>query len=139
MSVAIVAKRNFDTHEVLERATFVDCPNAEQRLRKWLAQSEQVWLGMYDDKVACAWGLVPPSLISNRAYLWLLTTDLVEKHKFLFIRHSQVVMEEALKDYDTIIGHVAVGNEAARKWLRWLGAGIGPPENGYSVFKIRRQ
>jgi hypothetical protein len=44
-----------------------------------------------------------------------------------------------LKRYDSIIGHVAVGNDAARKWLRWLGAEICPPEKGFSVFRIRRQ
>jgi len=94
---------------------------------------------MHDDRVACMWGLAPPTAISNRAYLWLLTTDLVEKHKFLFVRHSQLVVEDALKRYDVVLGHVAVGNTAARKWLRWLGARIDVPEKGFSKFEIRRQ
>jgi hypothetical protein len=94
---------------------------------------------MHDDKVACVYGLAPPTAISNRAYLWLLTTELVEKHKFLFVRHSQLVIENALKRYDMIVGHVAVGNTSARKWLRWLGAEIGVPEGGFSKFVIRRR
>jgi hypothetical protein len=71
--------------------------------------------------------------------MWLLTTDLVDHHKFTFVRHSQLVIEDALKRYEVIIGNVAVGNTAARKWLRWLGADIGVPEKGFSKFEIRRR
>jgi hypothetical protein len=64
---------------------------------------------------------------------------LSDKHKFVLVRRSQLFIQEMLKRYDSIIGHVAVSNDAARKWLRWLGAEINPPEKGFSVFRIRRQ
>jgi hypothetical protein len=139
MSVAIVASKNCDASDIIKRSSVASLPNAEQVLRRWLRTSEEVWLGMHDDKVACVYGLAPPTAISNRAYLWLLTTDLVEKHKFLFVRHSQLVIEDALKRYDIIIGHVEVGNTSARRWLRWLGAEIAAPEKGFSKFEIRRR
>jgi hypothetical protein len=63
---------------------------------------------------------------------------LVDQHKFLFVRHSQLVIEDALKRYPMIVGNVAVGNTSARKWLRWLGAEISAPEKGFSRFVIRR-
>jgi hypothetical protein len=96
---------------------------------------------MLDSEVACVYGLAPPTAISNRAYLWLLTTDLVEQHKFLFIRHSQLVVEDALKRYDVITGTVEHRNGPARRWLRWLGADIGAVdlEIGYCPFVIRRK
>lgn len=140
MSVAIVSRRDFDVHDLLERAQLIEkVPDAEARLRRFLRTSEQVWLGMHDDKVACIWGLAPSSTISNRAYLWLLTTDIVDQHKFVFVRHSQMVIEEALKLYPIIVGHVEIGNSRARRWLKWLGADIGPPMQGYSPFVIRRK
>ena len=138
MSVAIVAKRDCDVHDVISRSPVAGVPNAEQVLKRWLRSSEEVWLGMHDERVACVWGLAPPSTISNRAYLWLLTTDLVSEHKFIFVRHSQLVIEDALKRYPVIIGHVAVENHQARKWLRWLGASFGTAEKGYCTFVIRR-
>src|SRR5215469_12136144 len=138
MSVSVIRSRDCDVKDVLSRSSVADVPNAEQILQRWLRTSEEVWFGMHDERVACVWGLAPPTAISNRAYLWLLTTDLVEQHKFIFIRHSQIAVEGALKRYEMIIGHVAVGNQSARKWLRWLGASIAPPENGMSPFVIKR-
>src|SRR6516162_9724145 len=100
MSVAVVQSKICNVHDIISRSPVAAVPNAEQLFRRWLRTSEEVWLGMLDDEVACVYGLAPPTAISNRAYLWLLTTDLVEKHKFLFIRHSQLVVEDALKRYD---------------------------------------
>jgi hypothetical protein len=139
MSVAIIAKKDCDVRDVIARSPVARVPNAEQILKRWLRTSEEVYLGMHDEKVACVWGLAPPTTISNRAYLWLLTTDLVEKHKFIFVRHSQLVIEDALKRYEVIHGNVAVDNPSARRWLRWLGASIATPEKGFSRFEIRRR
>ena len=139
MSVEIIAKKDCDVKDIISRSPVRALPDAEKVLRKWLRTSDDVWVGMHDDQVACVWGLSSPTTISNKAYLWLLTTDLVDKHKFLFVRHSQLVVEIALKQYETITGHVVVGNDSARKWLRWLGAEISPPERGFSKFVIRRR
>jgi hypothetical protein len=140
MSVAILKSKDCDIKDLLSRSPEAQAnPEAPGILKRWLTVSEEVWLGMHDDKVACIWGLVPPTTISNRAYMWLLTTDLVEKHKFLFVRHSQLVVESALERYEVIVGHVAIQNEAAKKWLRWLGAEFGEIEKGWFQFKIRRK
>jgi|SRR5215472_2545499 len=141
MSVAIVAnrERDFPLTDIVRRSTVAHEADGEIKLRTFIRVSEEVWFGLHDDRVAAVWGLIPPSLISNRAYLWLLTTDIVDHHKFLFVRHSQVVIEDALKRYALVVGHVEVGNHAARKWLRWLGAEIGVPEKGFSPFVIRRK
>lgn len=114
-------------------------PKSSSILNRWLKISQEVWIGMYDQKILCMYGLATPSMLSNKAYLWLLTTDALEEHKFLFIRHSQLVIENALKTYELIVGHVQVDNAPARKWLRWLGAKIEPPIGDYSTFRIRRE
>lgn len=138
--ISIVKNQACDIRDVLNRAKFTDnVPDAEAHLRRWLRTSEQSWLGLYDDEVACIWGLVPSSTISNRAYLWLLTTDIIDEHKFLFIRHSQLVIEDALKEYPIIIGHVAMQNERAKRWLKWLGATFAHPTERFIPFEIRRK
>jgi|SRR5215472_10912365 len=140
MSVAIILQKDCDVKDIIKRSPVAAIPNAEQMLKSWLRRSEEVWLGLHDDTVACVWGLSSSSLASNRAYLWLLTTDLVEHHKFSFVRHSQLVIEDALKRHEMIIGHVELRNGPAKRWLRWLGASIGPPEEtGYCPFVIRRK
>jgi hypothetical protein len=137
--ISIVAKRDSElsVNDVLERSW--EAREAPSVLQRWLKVSDEVWYGMLDGELLCVYGLATPSMVSNRAYLWMISTDLMEQHKFLFIRHSQLVVEDALKVYDMIMGHVAADNAPARKWLKWLGAQIEPVHDGYSVFRIRRK
>jgi len=139
MSVAIVQSRMCNVKDLLDRSPVAGVAQAEQLLRYWLRSSNEVWMGMYDGQVACVWGLRTPTILSDRPYLWLFTTDLVEQHKFLFIRRSQLVVEEILERYPLIVGHVSLWNHAARKWLKWLGAEFGPPEEQGAPFVIRRK
>ena len=79
------------------------------------------WTGLVDDRIACIWGLVAPSILSDSAYLWLLTSDLVDEHKFTFVRHSQMILKSMLEDFPLITGHVLADQERSKKWLKWLG------------------
>ena len=140
MNIAIVQKKNVDVKDLISRAIILEnVPNAEDKLKRWLRTSEQVWLGMVDDKVACIWGLAPGSSISNRAYLWLLTTDIVTEHKFLFVRYSQRYVEEMLKQYPVLYGEAEINNEPAKRWLKWLGARFGEPNGRFIPFEIKRK
>lgn len=95
-----------------------------------------LWIGLFDDVPVCAWGLVPPSLISDRAYLWLYVTEAVEENKFIFVRYSQRVMEDLRKLYPTIYGVCEVGNARAIRWMHWLGAEFGYPTDAVIPFMI---
>ena len=92
--------------------------------------SPHAWAGLVDGNFACMWGLVPPTLLSDNAYLWLIVNELVDEHKFLFVRHSQIEMARMLDLYPTITGYCDVRHVRSMQWLRWLGAkfdlAIGP-------------
>jgi hypothetical protein len=108
-------------------------------LRTCLKISLYSYCGKVDGDIACVWGLAPPTLLSDQAYLWLWhNSDLVDQHKFLFVRHSQLMMEQMLKEFPTIVGHVKVGAEKSKRWLRWLGAEFSAGEGGMLRFKIRK-
>jgi len=100
--------------------------------------SMYMWAGLIDGRLACLWGLIPPTLLSNQAYLWLYTTDVIKEHSFLLVRHSQLVMEEMLKEYPSICGHAIAGADKSIKWLRWLGAKFGEPQGKGIPFRITR-
>lgn len=100
--------------------------------------SISIWVGLIDDELACIWGLVPPSFMSNQAYLWLYTTDLIKEHQFVLVRHSQMVMEALLNEYPTIVGHATVGDKKAIRWLKWLGAEFGYPQGTGLPFRIKK-
>lgn len=125
--------------DVIARSPVKTNPRAKMVLSQCLARSEHSWTGLVDGQIVCLWGLCPPTLLSDQAYIWLLTTDEIEEHKFLFIRHSQMMMEKMLDVYPVIIGEVEINNFRARQWLRWLGAKFITRKNGTISFEIRKR
>lgn len=137
--VSIQGTERLSIDDVIRRSPVKDNPRAKQVLTQCLARSEMSWVGQIKGDVVCVWGLCPPTLMSERAYIWLLTTDDLADHKFLFIRHSQLLLEKMLAQYPVIVGEVMAENLPARKWIGLLGATFGPPdENGVISFEIRK-
>lgn len=99
-------------------------------------RSDFRWIGTVDGKIACMWGLIPPTILSWSAYIWLYTNPLVEEHKFRFIRHSQREMESMLRLFPNIVGDCVTTNSTAKRWLEWLGAKFGPPQGDLVPFRI---
>jgi len=108
-------------------------------MERWYRNSSHDWAGFWDDKIACVYGVMSPSLMSDEAYLWLITNDLVKDHAFTFVRHSQIVVKELLKSYGLIRGHVQVGQINSIQWLEWLGVKLMRHEivNDLIPFRIR--
>ena len=117
----------------------IDFSSVEEKTMDYcLTMSTNVWAGFVDDRLACIWGVIPPSLMSNQAYLWLYTTDVIKEHQFLLVRHSQLVVDELLKEYSSIVGHVIMGSDKSFRWLKWLGARFGEPQGAGVPFRISR-
>ena len=101
------------------------------------------WVAHHDGRLVCTWGIIPPSVLSEEVYLWLYATEAVRTSQFLFVRHSQLVIEGLLGEYRAVTGHVTAANspsgKASRRWLQWLGAEItGPVNRGMLDFRIER-
>ena len=107
-----------------------------------LRRSSVIWLGCADGVEACAVGLIPTTLFSSEAYLWMIHTRICEAHPLRFVRWSRKVMDEALDLFPTLIGLCDVCNPSGRAWLQWLGASfIGSRRVGdrsYDSFRIER-
>ena len=111
---------------------------AEQMtLHLFMMNSLWVWIGWADDEVLCFMGLMPLTIFSDQAYLWLRTTPAMQEHVFTFIRHSQRLVAEMLQEFPLIIGHCEVSAARSIRWLRWLGAEFGAPEGQLVPFQIR--
>jgi hypothetical protein len=102
-----------------------------------LAITQKVWVGILDGECACAWGLIPPTLLSSQAHLWLYTTKLIEGNEFLFWRCSQRAIEDMLKEYPLITGVADPAAPKSIRWLRCLGATFGEPQGKLIPFFIR--
>lgn len=138
ISIREAKKVHVDYAEVLRQSPVAHAPKAMEHLSEFLKSSQHAFVGYVDNDVACVYGFISPSLMSDRAYLWLLTTKLVEENKFLFIRHSQMCIEQALKYYETVVGDVALGDDRAKRWLMWLGAKFGEPNTSTQPFFITK-
>lgn len=112
--------------------------DGEKTMDFCLLMSTVIWAGFINKALACIWGVIPPSLMSNQAYLWLYTTDVIKGHEFVLVRHSQRVIEEILDEYPSIVGHAIIGSTKSIRWLKWLGAKFGHPQGTGIPFRITR-
>lgn len=108
-------------------------------LDNWLFVTQDLFVGCVDGTPVCAWGLVPPTLMSDRAYLWSIVLETAKDHEFVLVRHSQIQIKKMLELYQTINGHCEVGEERSIRWLKWLGAEFGVPQGRLVPFTIRRR
>lgn len=111
-------------------------PSSAEVLEFCRVMSAECWSGYVDDRLICCWGLIPPSLLSNQAYLWMHSTPAIRDHRFLLVRHSQRIIEKALERYPMITGHCHVTAVDSIRWLRWLGAAFEPISGPYRAFTI---
>jgi hypothetical protein len=112
-------------------------PKELKVFKHFVSMTTVMWAGFYRHQVKAVWGLIPPVMAADSAYLWLHVIEHVEDCEFLFVRHSQRAVQEALKRFPTIIGHCLVADERAQRWLRWLGAEFEPPTTKAVQFTIR--
>ena len=105
----------------------------QETMHRALENSSRLWIGMDDDKVLALWGLIPPTMLSDTAYLWLFTTEHLTGHTFALIRHSQRAVQDMLKEFPIIVGHAKVGARRSMQWLRWLGAVFEEPINNVAI------
>lgn len=104
-------------------------------IEEYATKSNPIYVGLYSDDLVCVFGFVVPSLLSDSAYLWLYTTDALNRHKIKFARHSARFMREMQELYPRIIGHCMAGSSSIT-WLLWLGAKFGEAENNVVPFLI---
>lgn len=54
--------------------------------------------------------------------IWLLASNLINKHKMYFLRNCKGYFYKMVKNYKIAINSVYVKNTLHIKWLKWLGA-----------------
>lgn len=140
MRTAIARASKADIYEIVmqiakERFT----PDEVAYFKRCVTSASQLWTGFIDGELVCIWALVPPSFLSNGAYLWLYTTDALAGNEFVFVRQSQIATQAMLRQYEYIEGHVHADNVKGVRWLRWLGAEFGLPIGKAIPFVIRRK
>jgi len=100
----------------------------------YCAISGEVWGGWVNDELEAVWGVIPPSFLSDEAYLWLW--NLPVKHPILLARYSRKVIAVLHERWPTLHGHCYLGSSSFR-WLLWLGAEFSQPQASLVPFELR--
>lgn len=108
------------------------------KFNRCMKASTIIWRATKDERVLCIWGLVPPTLMDNVAYMWLYIIEPVQDYEFLLVRHSQRALARALEEFPIIVGHCELANPRAIRWIKWLGGEFGDPDRWAIPFTIRR-
>jgi hypothetical protein len=137
MTVVIKSASESNLAEIIKHSIYAGKQNEAKLMRTYFRRSIFVWAGFSDDEPVCIWGLIAPTILNDRAYLWLLVTELVEKHQFSFVRHSQIEVKRMLAIYPRIVGHVVASEERSKRWLKWLGVRMGAKHDGFIEFELR--
>ena len=137
MTAAIARLSGAEAYDLIYPQYLATLPELDQEtMKRSMANSSRVWVGYDGGKVLCCWGLIAPTLLSDRAYLWLYTTDHMKEYVFTFVRQSQRAVSEMLEEFPIIVGHCAITSPKSMRWLRWLGAKFGDPQGPVIPFTI---
>jgi hypothetical protein len=109
----------------------------KQILLRSTKNSSHLWIGTNDETILCFFGLIPPTLLSDTAYLWLYCTADMQGHTIPLIRHSKRAVKTWLELYDCIVGHGHIDRPRSLAWLRMIGAVFGEPQGAVIPFEIR--
>src|SRR3990172_11802220 len=92
-----------------------------EALRYSLHVSVYSWVWYVDGEPGCVFGLAAPSLISDCAMPWLMTTPAIERRPIEFLRGRRRVLAHMLRLYPHLEGYVDTRHDVSIHWLRWLG------------------
>lgn len=80
---------------------------------------------VYGEDMLCIYGLIPRTILSDEAYIWMHWTSEVEKHKLIFARRAKRLVNELLHSYSIIRGHCFIAG--SMPWLMSVGATFHTP------------
>lgn len=106
----------------------------QEIMTRSLRNSPDAWVAYHDEMVLGFCGLIPPTLLSDTAYLWMFTTPGFAEHRTACLRQSRKLLQDALQRYPIIVGHCSM---VSQRWLQWLGATLLPPQGDFIPFEIK--
>jgi hypothetical protein len=131
---------NIETHEV----TFADVEailsafdwteEVKAEFLRTIVFSCPIYLSRFDGQVLSLTGLIPPTLLSDTAYLWFVNTPDLEAHKVAIGRAAKRLVARMRSIYPRIVGHCL--DDSSKRWLTTLGAGFIRQDGPHSFFEI---
>lgn len=115
--------RKADQKEVMA----VSGQTADEGMQMGFEQSVYCWVGIFEGKPFCAFGVVPYNhgMIGS---VWLLATDDIRKIKVGVLKQSKKYINKMLTPFLMLENRVDVRNILSINWLKWCGFIIEDPK-----------
>ncbi len=81
-----------------------------------------------DGDLCCIFGVVPGKIDARVGVPWMLCTDEIERHPTWILRLGKSIIHEWRNQYALLCNYILADNEAAVRWLEWLGFTLNDPE-----------
>jgi len=78
-------------------------------------------------------GIVPETILGNKAVIWMLSSEEIKKIKVKFLRTNREFIDNMLEFYPYLYNYVDARNEQSLKWLKHCGATIKDEAEPYGV------
>jgi hypothetical protein len=99
----------------------------EKALRLSLEYSDPCLTIEDNGKPVGMFGVTPESMLGNKAVIWLLASDDIEKIKIRFLRNCKIFINSMLNQYPYLYNFIDERNKESIKWLKFLGASFSGP------------
>jgi len=100
----------------------------EEALRSSFNLSTEKLTVVFNGEPVAMFGIVPVTLLDDRAIVWMLTTDLIEKVSVRFLKLSKKFINLLREKYGILFNFVDVRHKKSIDWLEWCGAKLFKPE-----------
>jgi hypothetical protein len=106
-------------HDYEECQATTGLTDSKDILLQCLVYSKITWVGLYQGKIECVFGLGEQS--KDIGIPWFLSTDKFNEFKLIFGRESIKVVQTMLTLYPFLTNIIDSRNTESIKWLKWLG------------------
>jgi hypothetical protein len=116
--------RRKDAEEVLA----LGAGSIEDELAQSFAQSRQRYTIERGGVPLAMFGILPETILGDRAVVWLLGTDDLAKIKKTFVRGTGLFLRKFLEEYPILFNFVPADYTQTIRWLEAFGARFDAPE-----------
>lgn len=87
----------------------------------------RAWTGTVEREPVCIFGVSPAGLLTGEGVPWMLATPRLLRAERPFLRLSRPAVDAMQALFPHLENRVDNRNEAAQRWLAWLGFTLDPP------------
>jgi hypothetical protein len=91
--------------------------------------STEKMVAVFNGELVAMFGIVPVSLLDNKAVVWMLTTNAIEKMPLRFLKLSKKFIGLLRERYSMLFNFVDARHKKSIDWLNWCGASFFPPQD----------